>query len=79
MRIKLTLPPEIDLPSNVVDCEGLIGTNTPELLCNVDLSKKTIEIMNSTVFSTANPGQMKIEFSNFRNPNSNIETSSFSL
>mmetsp|Transcript_62324 Transcript_62324/g.86082 ORF Transcript_62324/g.86082 Transcript_62324/m.86082 type:complete len:284 (+) Transcript_62324:154-1005(+) len=79
MKIKVTLPSEIDLPSKNIGCEGLLGTNSPELLCSVNLSKKTILVQNATVFSTANPGIVKIKFSNFRNPNKDIITGSFGI
>lgn len=44
MKITITLPEEIDLPSKDVTCLGELGTNTAELNCTVNLSQKTVSI-----------------------------------
>lgn len=76
MRIVVTLPKEISLASNSIACIGLAGTDVQSLTCSLNITAKTITITNAVTFQKANPGTIKIMFSQLKNPTTNIVTSS---
>lgn len=76
MRIVVTIPKEISLASNSIACIGLAGTDVQSLTCSLNITAKTITITNAVTFQKANPGTIKIMFSQLKNPTTNIVTSS---
>jgi hypothetical protein len=63
MQIIISLPKEIKFSNKTLVCEGLAGTDYPQLNCKVDKKAKTITIDDAVTFQRGNPGTIKIGLS----------------
>lgn len=77
MMITIQLPKEINFSNQTTACIGISGTDSPQLNCTINKTKKLITITDAVKYQRGNPGTIKIMLTNLLNPVENIITSSF--